>query len=143
MSILFRFLSHLGNHRALSRVPCVIYQVLIIYFIHSSIYKSIPISQFIPLPPPPPWQPSVYSLLLCFCFSFATKFIYTIFLASTYKQYYMIFLFLFLTISLCMTVSRSIHGKYRSMEQDKKSRDKPRHVGPQFPDLGSNPCPLQ
>ena len=143
MSILFRFLSHLRNHRSLSRVPCVIHQVLIIYFIHSSIYKSIPIFQFIPLPPPPPWQPSVYSLLMCFYFCFATKFICTIFLDFTYTQYYVIFVFLFLTISLCMTVSRSIHGKYRSMEQDKKSRDKPRHVGPQFPDLGSNSCSLK
>ena len=42
----FGFPSHLGHHRALSRVPCAIQQVLIIYFIHSinSANMSIPIS---------------------------------------------------------------------------------------------------
>ena len=40
--------SHSGHHSALSRVPCVIQQV--IYFIHSisSIYVSISVSQFLP-----------------------------------------------------------------------------------------------
>ena len=42
---------------------------LIIYFIHSSVYMSIPISQFIPPPPPSPsWCPYIYSLHLCLYF---------------------------------------------------------------------------
>ena len=45
---------------------------------------------------------------MCLNFCFADKFICTIFLDSTYMQYYMIFAFLWHT-SLCMTVSRSIH----------------------------------
>ena len=33
--------------------------LLVIYFIHISVYMSIPISQFIPPPPPPPFSPLV------------------------------------------------------------------------------------
>ena len=49
-TLFLRFPSHLGQHRALSRVPCVLYSrfSLVIYFIHSSVYMSVPISQFIP-----------------------------------------------------------------------------------------------
>ena len=46
--------------------------LLVIYFIHISVYMSIPISQFIPPPPPhptpatsPPWCQHVCSLHLC------------------------------------------------------------------------------
>ena len=41
-----RFFSHIGRYRVLGRVPCAIQQVLIIYFIPSSVYVSIPIFQF-------------------------------------------------------------------------------------------------
>ena len=72
-------------------------------------YLSIPISEFIPLPlSRSPWCPYVCSLCLCLYFCFANKFICIIFLDSTYKQYYMIFVFLFLT-SFCMIISRSTH----------------------------------
>ena len=65
--------------------------LLVIYFIHISVYMSIPISQFIPPPPPapatfPPWCPYVCSLHLCLCFCPATWFICTIFLGSTYMR---------------------------------------------------------
>ena len=42
-------LTHLGHHKALDRDPCTIQQGLIPYFIHSisSVYMSIPVSQFI------------------------------------------------------------------------------------------------
>ena len=69
---------------------------------------SIPISQFIPTSLPP-WYPYICSLCLCLYFCFANKFICIIFLDSTYKGYYMIFVFLQFT-SLCMTVSRPIHN---------------------------------
>ena len=42
----FSFLSHIGHYRVLNRVPCAIQQVLIIYFIPSSVYVSNPIFQF-------------------------------------------------------------------------------------------------
>ena len=60
---------------------------LVFYFIHriNSVYKSLPIFQFIPSPFPP-WYPYVCSLCLCLYFCFANKFICTIFLNSTYKQ---------------------------------------------------------
>ena len=49
-SLFFVFPSHLGHHRALSRVPCALKRFsLVIYFIHriNSVCISIPISQFI------------------------------------------------------------------------------------------------
>ena len=45
----FRFFSCIGHYRVLSRVPCAIQQVLFSYlFCNSSVWMSIPISQFIP-----------------------------------------------------------------------------------------------
>ena len=81
---------------------------LVIYFIHNSVYTSIPISQFILPPLPfPLWYLYICSLCLCLYFCFANKFINFIFLDSTYRQYYMIFAFLY-CISLRMIISRSI-----------------------------------
>ena len=66
--------------------------LLVIYFIHISIYMSIPISQFIPPPPTtpppplPPWCPYVCSLHLCLYFCLANRFTCTIFLDSTYMR---------------------------------------------------------
>ena len=78
----FGFSSHLGHPRALSEVPCAIKQFpSIIYFIHSInsvTYVSIPISQFLPQQPFPPWHPYICSLCLCLYFCFANKVIYTI-----------------------------------------------------------------
>ena len=57
----FGFPSHLGYHRALSRVPCAIQQAFISYFKNSSMYMSTPISQFIsPLPLPSIHTPFLY-----------------------------------------------------------------------------------
>ena len=51
----FRFLSHIGNYRILSRVPCANSRsLLIIYFMYSSVYMLIPISYFITSPHGPP-----------------------------------------------------------------------------------------
>ena len=36
----FGFPSHLGHHRALSRVPCALQQVLINYLLHTYMYQS-------------------------------------------------------------------------------------------------------
>ena len=64
--------------------------LLVIHFLHISVYMSIPISQFIPPPPPPPtcppWCPYVCSLHLCLYFCTANWFICTIFLGSTYVR---------------------------------------------------------
>ena len=65
--------------------------LLLIHFIHISVYMSIPISQFIisPSPPPaafPPWCPYVCSLHLCLYFCPGNRFICTIFLGSTYMR---------------------------------------------------------
>ena len=52
---------------------------LVIHFIHSSVYMSISISQFIPPLHFPPWCPYICSLRLCLYFCLANKIIYTIF----------------------------------------------------------------
>ena len=54
----------------------------------------IPIYQFIPPTSSFPWYPHICSLPLCLCFCFASKFTCIIFLDSTYKLYYVIFVFL-------------------------------------------------
>ena len=58
--------------------------LLVIYFIHISVYMSIPISQFIPPPPPrhpvfPPWCPYVCSLHLCLYFCLAENWVFCFF----------------------------------------------------------------
>ena len=56
----------------MSRVPCVYSRLsLVIYFIHSSVYMSTPISQLIPPPRPPPCRLSlgVPTFVLCVQFS--------------------------------------------------------------------------
>ena len=75
--LFFRFFSHIGHYRVLSRVlhsrP-----LLVIYFIYGSVYLSIPTSQFIPLPPPS--LPVIINLLhLWLYFCFVNKFICIIF----------------------------------------------------------------
>ena len=71
------------------------------YFpIYSSMYMSIPISQFI-LPPSLPTLVTITVFYICDSIS-----ICTMFLDSTYKWYHMIFIFL---TSLSMTISVSIH----------------------------------
>ena len=50
---------------------------LVNYFIHSSIYMSIPIFQFIT--PCPTWHPCICSLYLCIYFCFVKRFTCTIF----------------------------------------------------------------
>ena len=64
--------------------------LLVIHFVHISVYMSIPISQFITPPPPPPlsppWRPYVCSLHLCLYFCPANWFICTIFLGATYMR---------------------------------------------------------
>ena len=77
----------LGHHREWSWIPYAIQQVPTIYFTRGGVYMSIPISQFIPSPPPHlrphPMSRCVSSVsvspLLC-----CNRFICTIFLDSTY-----------------------------------------------------------
>ena len=66
---------------------------LLIYFIHGSVYTSVPISQFIP-PLFPSWYPYIFSLRFYLYFCFANNFIHIVFLDFTYKRYYMVSVFL-------------------------------------------------
>ena len=67
ISLFFRCFSHIGHYIVLSRVSCVIQQVL---FYITSVYMSIPISQHIPPPPLPPVTINLFSMpvtLFLFC----------------------------------------------------------------------------
>ena len=84
--LFFGFPSHLGYHRALSRVPCVIQQVLISYLFYTQYQQCIYVNPNLPIPPIPhflPWYPHVHSLHLCLYFCFANKFIYIVFLVES------------------------------------------------------------
>ena len=81
----FKFPSRLGHLRALSRAFSVLCCFsLIIYFICSGLYLSIPISYFMPLPHSPPWYLYLWSYI---CVSTSTLQIgssISFFLDSTY-----------------------------------------------------------
>ena len=72
-----------GHCRALSSVPCAPWWVLMIHFIDSSVHMPIPVAQFLPPSPLPPWDSHICSLHLCLWFCFADKIICTSFLDST------------------------------------------------------------
>ena len=82
------FLSHLGHHRALSRVPCAKQQVLISYlfYIQQCIYVSpnLPIHPTAHFPLQYPYICSLHVSRLYFCF--ASKIIYTVFLDSKHTN---------------------------------------------------------
>ena len=77
---------------------------------HSSVYVSIPISHFIPPPFLSPWQPYSCFPHLWLYFCFVNRFICTIFLDVTYKQYHMNLSFsdLFSSVWLSLDPSKSL-----------------------------------
>ena len=92
--------SHLGHHRAFSRVLCAIQKVPC--FIHSvnSVYMYVHMYTVCQTQsgnsshrPFPSCYPYICSLCLCLYFCFANEFTCMIFLNSTYKWYLFIFLF--------------------------------------------------
>ena len=68
--------------------------LLIIYFVCSNVYMSIPLSQLIPPSLPAANCKFVFYISVSY---FVNKFICTLFLDSTYKRYHMILVFLCLT----------------------------------------------
>ena len=93
-SPLFWLSSYLGHHRALSSVPCAAREVLISYLFYTQ--QCINVNPSLSVHPNPSSLHKLVLLHLCLYFCFASKFICTIFLDFTYKQYYMISVFLFL-----------------------------------------------
>lgn len=73
----FRFFSHIDCYRILSTVPCAKHSrpLLVVHLIHSSMYMSIQVFQFIPIPLLPGNHKSAY-IYNCYCF--ADKYICTL-----------------------------------------------------------------
>ena len=67
--LIFGLPSHLCNHIEMSRAPCAIQEVLVTCFIHSSVYMSIPIPQFIQ----PSLTPSIPMSVLYICVSISAS----------------------------------------------------------------------
>ena len=87
--------------------------LLVIYFIHISVYMSIPISQFIPPPPPTlPLSPlGVHTFILYIWVSITalqTGFIHTTFLGSTYMRGNI--------YDICFSLSDLLHSVWRSLD---------------------------
>ena len=83
---------------------------LAIYFTFGSIYKSMPLSHFVPAYPSPSPCPQVHSLHLCLYSCPAPRFFRTFFFLIPYICVSIWYLFLsFWLTSLCITDSRSIH----------------------------------
>jgi len=87
--VFFGFLSHLGHHRALSRVLFAVQHILISYLIHkiNSVYVCIN-SNLSVHPTTTPLQLGYRTFILypSVCFSFANRNIYPIFPDSTYMH---------------------------------------------------------
>ena len=74
------------KHRADLPVLCGCFP-LAIHFTFGSVYKSMPLSHFVPAPPSPSLCPQVRSLCLLLYSYPATRFISTVFLDSIYIQH--------------------------------------------------------
>ena len=95
ISLLSKGLSRVFSKTTVQKFQLIRFS-LVIYFIHSSVYIST-LSPIHPTSSFPLWYTQVCSLHLYLYFCFADKFICTIFLDFTYKQYYAVFVCLFLT----------------------------------------------
>ena len=102
--LFFRFYPQIGHYRALCSYGRFL---LVIYFMYSNMYMSIPISQSIPAPPFPN---SNHKFVFYICDSILVLWTgsFVQFLGSIYKQYHMIFLLLWFT-SHGMTISQFSH----------------------------------
>ena len=106
----FRFFSLIGQYKILSIVSCAIRQVLVGYLPYVQLCVYVNPILIYPSPPSPfPLGNHKRVFYVCGSISVLNMFIYIIcFLDSTYKQYYLIFIFLCLT-SFSIILSRSIH----------------------------------
>ena len=95
--LFFRFYSHIGLYRVLSRVPCAIQQVLVVclFYIQECVYVNPHLPTY-PSPPYPLVTTSLFSTSVTLFLSCKQVHFYH-FLYSTYKQYHMMFVFLCLT----------------------------------------------
>ena len=96
--LFFRFFSHIGHYTVLSRVPCAIHQVLVSYL--SYIQQCVYFNPNLPIYPSPSLPPGVHKFVFYICNSISVLQVSSfapLVLDLTYKQYYMIFVFLCLT----------------------------------------------
>ena len=81
--------------------------LLVIYFIHISVYMSIPISQFIP-PPPPAFPPGVHTFGLYICVSISA-------LQTGSSVPYSRFHIYALIYDICFSLSDLLHSVWQSL----------------------------
>ena len=84
--------------------------LLVIYFIHISVYMSIPISQFIPpIPPPPLLSPlGVHTFVLYLCVSVSAYKLVHLYHYSRFHIYTLIY-------DLCFSLSDLLHSVWQSL----------------------------
>ena len=109
ISTLFKgFFSHTGHYRMLSRVPYAYNRfLLVIHFIYSSVYMSIPVSQITP----PPYPLVIITCFLCLWLYFCpvNKLICTHFYIPVIGDIMWYISFCVWLTSFSMIVSRSTH----------------------------------
>ena len=67
--LFFGFPSHLGHQRALSRVPCVVQQVLISYLFYTQYQQCIYVNPNLPIHPSPTSPLGIHTFVLYVCVS--------------------------------------------------------------------------
>ena len=85
--------------------------LLVIYFIHISVYMSIPISQFITPPPPPPatFAPGVHTFVLYICVSISVLQTGSSVPFSRFHIYAIIY-------DICFSLSDLLHSVWQSLD---------------------------
>ena len=107
--LFFVFPSNLGHHRALSRVPHAIQQVLISYLFYTQYQQCIYVNPNLPIHPTlpfTPWYPYICSLRLCLYFFFVNKIVYTNFFR---------FYIYALIYGICFSLSDLLHSLWQSL----------------------------
>ena len=69
--LFFRFYSHIGHYRVLSRVPCAVQQILISYLFY--IQQCVYVSPNLPIYPSPLFPPGKHKFIFCICDSLSVQ----------------------------------------------------------------------
>ena len=98
--------------------------LLVIYFIHISVYMSIPISQFIPPPPPPCGFPPLVSICL-----FSTSVSLFLPCKPVHLYHFSRFHIYALIYDICFSLSNLLHFVWQSLDPSTSLQMKSHHRG--------------